>query len=101
VAVSPYASAAPRARWRLYRKRIQRPWREEGLRAPQRRKRQRLGDSTVPAERPRPERPDHLWAIDFQFDQTPDGRLLKLFNVVDEFTREATSATGGSTQMTP
>jgi len=30
-----------------------------------------------------------VWAFDFQFDQTADGRVLKLLNVVDEFTREA------------
>ena len=71
-------------------KRTQRVWREEGLRVPRkRRKRQRLGDSTVPAERLRAERPDHVWAIDFQFDQTADGHNLKLLHVVDEFTREA------------
>ncbi len=76
--------------WRLNRKRTQRLWREEGLRVPQRRgKRQRLGESTVPAERLRAERPDHVWALDFQFAQTADGRSLKLLNVVDEFTREA------------
>ena len=76
--------------WELNRKRTQRLWREEGLRVPQRRrKRQRLGDSTVPAERLRAERPDHVWALDFQFDQTADGHNLKLLHVVDEFTREA------------
>ena len=43
--------------WQLNRKRTQRLWREEGLRVPQRRrKRQRLGESTVPAERLRAER---------------------------------------------
>jgi putative transposase len=76
--------------WALNRKRTQRLWREEGLRVPQRRrKRQRLGDSTVRAERLRAEGPDHVWALDFQFDQTADGRILKLLHVVDEFTREA------------
>ena len=30
-----------------------------------------------------------MWALDFQFDQTADGRILKLLHVVDEFTREA------------
>jgi transposase InsO family protein len=75
---------------RVNRKRVQRLWREEGLRVPaRRRKRRRLGDSTVPAERLRAERPGHVWALDFQFDQTADGRVLKLLNVVDEFTREA------------
>ncbi len=76
--------------WQINRKRVQRIWREEGLRVPQRRrKRLRLGDSTVPASRLRAERPNHVWAIDFQFDQTADGRILKLLHVVDEFTREA------------
>ena len=76
--------------WEINRKRTQRLWREEGLRVPQkRRKRQRLGESTVPAERLRAEAPDHVWAIDFQFDQTADGHNLKLLHVVDEFTREA------------
>jgi putative transposase len=76
--------------WQINRKRTQRVWREEGLRVPsKRRKRQRLGDSTVPADRLRAEHPDHVWAFDFEFDQTADGRLLKILNVVDEFTREA------------
>jgi transposase InsO family protein len=30
-----------------------------------------------------------VWALDFQFDQTCDGRMLKFLNVIDEFTREA------------
>jgi putative transposase len=75
--------------WTVNRKRVQRLWREEGLRVPaRRRKRRRLGDSTVPADRLRAERQGHVWAIDFQFDQTADGRILKLLNVVDEYTRE-------------
>jgi putative transposase len=74
--------------WEVNRKRVQRLWREEGLRVPQR-KRRRLGDSTVPAERLRAGRPGHLWAFDFQFDKIVDGRALKLLNIVDEFTREA------------
>jgi putative transposase len=65
-------------------------WREEGLRVPvRRRKRQRLGASSCPAERLAAEHPDHVWALDYQFDQTIDGRTLKLLNVVDEHTREA------------
>ena len=74
----------------MNRKRTQRLWREEGLRVPQkRRKRQRVGESTVPGDRLRAERPDHVWAFDFQFDVTDDGRAVKLLYVVDEFTREA------------
>ena len=51
------------------------------------RKRQRLGVSTCPADRLRAQRPDHVWALDFQFDQTSDGRILKLWNIVDEHAR--------------
>ena len=76
--------------WTVNRKRVQRLWREEGLRVPaKRRNRQRLGHSAVPAARLRAERPNHVWALDFQFDQTADGRVLKLLNIVDEHTREA------------
>ena len=37
----------------------------------------------------RAERPNQVWAIDFQFDETADRRRLKLLNIVDEHTREA------------
>lgn len=76
--------------WAVNRKKIQRLWREEGLRVPaRRRKRQRLGTSTVPASRLRAQHPDQVWALDFQFDTTTDGRILKFLHVVDEHTREA------------
>jgi putative transposase len=76
--------------WAVNRKAIQRRWREEGLRVPvRRRKRQRLGTSTCPADRLAAEHPNQVWALDYQFDQTQDGRRLKLLNVVDEHTREA------------
>lgn len=76
--------------WSVNRKRIQRLWREEGLRVPERRrKRQRRGDSSVASGLLRAGRPDEVWALDFQFDRTADGRALKLLNVVDEYTREA------------
>jgi len=72
------------------RKKIQRLWREEGLRVPpKRRKRQRLGVSTTSADRLRAERPDHVWALDYQFDVTATGRVIKILHVVDEFTRES------------
>jgi putative transposase len=69
-------------------KRIRRLWREEGLRRPARtRKRRRV--VTDQAERLRAQRPNQVWAIDFQFDETTDGRRVKLANIVDEHTREA------------
>lgn len=76
--------------WCVNRKRTQRLWREESLRVPARtRKRRRLGDADGETIRLRATRPDEVWAIDFQHDQTADGRMLRLVNVVDEFTREA------------
>ena len=69
-------------------KRVRRLWREEGLRRPIRaRKRRRV--ATGVGERLRAERPNQVWAIDFQFDETADGRRLKLCNLLDEHTREA------------
>jgi putative transposase len=32
--------------------------------------------------------PDCLWAMDFQFDHTIDGRQVKMLNVIDEFSGE-------------
>lgn len=75
--------------WSLNRERAQRLWRSEELRVrPRRRKRRRLGESTQD-DKLRAERPDHVWALDFQADETADGRQIRLLNVVDEFTREA------------
>ena len=60
--------------WDVNRKRVQRLWREEGLRVPQRRrKRRRLGESTVPARRLRAERPGHVWACSFSLTRPPTG----------------------------
>jgi transposase InsO family protein len=82
-------SAQRRGLWDANRKKIQRLWLEEGLKAPpRRRKRQRLGTSTCSADRLRAERPNQIWALDFQFDQTSDGMILKLLNMVDEHSRE-------------
>jgi transposase InsO family protein len=77
-------------------KRIQRLWRAEGLRRPVRtRKRRRV--AVDQSERLRAERPNHVWAIDFEFDETSDGRRLKLANLVDEHTREALAMRVGRT----
>ena len=70
------------------KKRTRRLWRDEGLKRPAKtRKRQRIGPQR--GDRLEPERPDHVWALDFQYDVTSDGRQLRFLNVVDEFTREA------------
>jgi transposase InsO family protein len=68
-------------------KKIQRLWREEGLRVPQRRRRKRLGTSTA-QDRPKADAPNKVWAVDFQFDATTDGRPIKIVSIIDEHTRE-------------
>jgi putative transposase len=67
-------------------KRIERLYREEEL-AVRRRTRKRVardgrGRATLPA------RPDQQWAIDFVSDTLAWGRRIRLFTVVDVFTRE-------------
>ena len=80
---------ARRAGWAVNNKRIRRLWREEGLRVPQRRRKKRLTGIGVVVGAMSPIRPNVIWAMDFQFDTTADGRTLKMLNVIDEFTREA------------
>jgi putative transposase len=72
------------------RKKVQRLWREEGLRVPPKHhKRRRLGSSTTPADRLSATHPNHVWALDYQFDVTSRGRTIKILHVVDEHTRES------------
>lgn len=75
---------------RINRKKVQRLWREEGLRVPPRgRKHRRIGLSDTPAARLRATAPNKVWALDFQFDVTSMGRTIKILHVIDEFTRES------------
>ena len=75
------AKMARRAGWQVNNKRIRRLWREEGLRVPQRRKKKRLTGIGVSVGAMSPIRPNVIWAMDFQFDTTADGRTLKMLNV--------------------
>jgi DNA-binding IclR family transcriptional regulator len=52
-------------------KKVQRLWREEGLRVSQRRRRKRHGTSTAEAT-VNADAPNRVWAVDFQFDVTTD-----------------------------
>ena len=71
-------------------KRIQRLCRDEGLRVLKKaKKRTRVGTSVTDGTRLRATHPGHVWAIDFQFDQTTNFKTLKLLNITDEFTKEA------------
>lgn len=74
---------------RVNPKRVQRLWREEGLKVPRKQcKKRRLGTSANGSQRQQATRPNEVWSYDFVSDQTTDGRRLKLLCVVDEFTRE-------------
>jgi putative transposase len=72
--------------WTVNHKKIQRLWRQEGLRVPQRRRRKRTGSSTVDV--PAADAPNMVWAVDFQFDSDEQGRAIKICSIVDEHTRE-------------
>jgi transposase InsO family protein len=82
------ATEAAKAGWRANRKRIHRLWRDEGLRVPYRKRKKPLRGIGVAVGAMCPIRPNAIWALDFQFDQTVDGRQLKLLNVIDEYSRE-------------
>ena len=82
------ATEARAAGWVVNNKRIHRLWRAEGLRVPYRKRKKPLRGIGVAVGAFSPIRPNVVWALDFQFDQTADGRTLKLLNVIDEYTRE-------------
>ena len=70
-------------------KRVHRLWKQAGLQVPEKqRKRRRVGSGRDGSVRLRASHPNHVWSYDFVFDQTEDGRTLKLMPVVDEYTRE-------------
>jgi len=75
--------------WRVNHKRVERIWRAEGLKVPQRQpKRRRLWLADGSCVRLRPEYRDHVWSYDFVQERTHDGRALKLLTVIDEYSRE-------------
>ena len=83
------AALLRRAGMEINDKRVQRVWREEGLKVPRRqRQRARLGNSEGGTQRLKAERVNHVWSYDFVFDQTEDGRRLKWLPICDEFSRE-------------
>jgi putative transposase len=78
-----------RAGWLANHKRVERIWRQEGLKVPPKQpKRGRLWLADGSCIRLRPEHPNHVWSYDFVEDRTHDGRKYRMPNVLDEFTRE-------------
>ncbi|MDF3319739.1 IS3 family transposase [Rhodococcus sp. C3V] len=68
--------------WVINKKKVQRLWREEGLRV---KIRKRAGASTTPITEANALKV--VWAIDSQFDSTTDRRKFKIASMVDEHTR--------------
>jgi transposase InsO family protein len=78
--------------WRVNHKRVERIWRQQGLKVPQRQpKRGRLWLNDGSCIRLRPQHRDHVWAYDFLSGRTHDGRPFRMLTLVDEFTRECLS----------
>ncbi len=75
--------------FRVNHKRVERIWRECGLKVPQKqKKRARLWLKDSSCTRLRPTYKDHVWSYDFVADKTSDGKNIKILNIIDEFSRE-------------
>ena len=78
-----------RAGVKVGKDRVERIWRREGLKVPQKQKpRGRLWLNDGSCVRLRPERPNHVWSYDFVSAKTQDGRTVRMLNLIDEYTRE-------------
>jgi putative transposase len=69
------------------KKKVHRLWKEEGLQRPVHSPRKRAGMSSVPQVAA--DAPKVVWALDFQFDSTIDGKAIKIASMLDEHTRES------------
>ena len=77
------------AGWIINDKRVERIWRREGLKVPNKQpKRGRLWLADGSCIRLRPQHRNHVWSYDFVEDRTNDGRRYRMLNVIDEFTHE-------------
>ena len=75
--------------WTVNHKRVERIWRQEGLKVPKKQpKRSRLWLNDGSCIRLRSEYKDHVWSYDFMIDRTANGRAFKILNIIDEYTRE-------------
>jgi transposase InsO family protein len=75
--------------WQVNHKRVERIWRKEGLKVPQKQpKRGRLWLNDGSCIRLRPEHKDHVWSYDFMMARTAEGRAFRILTILDEYTRE-------------
>ena len=78
--------------WKVNHKRVERIWRQEGLKVPQKQpKRKRLWLTDGSCIRLRPERRNHVWGYDMAMIRTTDGRPVRILAIIDEYTRECLS----------
>jgi putative transposase len=77
------------AGWSVSDGRIERLWRREGLKVPQKQpKRGRLWLNDGSCVRVRPEYRNHVWSYDFVHCRTDDGKVFRTLNILDEFSWE-------------
>ena len=75
--------------WQVNHKRVERIWRKEGLKVPQKQpKRGRLWLNDGSCIRLRPKHKDHVWSYDFMIARTADNRAFRMLNIIDEYSRE-------------
>ena len=75
--------------WPVGKDRVERIWRREGLKVPQKQKpRGRLWLNDGSCVRVRPEYANHVWSYDFVSAKTYDGRTVRMLNLIDEHSRE-------------
>lgn len=75
--------------WVVNHKRVERIWREEGLKVPQKQpRRRRLWLNDGSCIRLRAQHTDHVWSYDFVSERTSDGRPMRMLTILDEFSRE-------------
>ena len=75
--------------WIVNHKRVERIWRQEGLKVPYKQpKRRRLWFNDGSCVRLRAAHRNHVWSYDFVMTRTHDGRPVRMLTVIDEFTRE-------------
>src|SRR5580658_948613 len=78
-----------RAGWQVGKDRVERIWRREGLKVPQKQKpRGRLWLNDGSCVRLRPQHACHVCSYDFVSSRTHDGRTVRVLNLIDEHTRE-------------
>ena len=75
--------------WRINHKRVERIWREQGLKVPKKQpKKKRLYLNDGSCIRLRPLYPNHVWSYDFVSDRLSNGRQIRMLTVIDEYTRK-------------